>query len=62
MLGTQFHDEDIETVAGLVIQRLGRVPKIGERIEIGNIEFEVQRADPRQIHIFLARHLHKKSS
>ena len=61
MLGTQFDVEDIDTVAGLVIQHLGRVPKIGERIEIDGIEFEVQRADPRQIHILLARQLPKQS-
>lgn len=61
MLGTQFDLEDIDTVAGLVIQHLGRVPKIGERIEIDGIEFEIQRADPRQIHILLARQLPKQS-
>ena len=60
-LGTHFEVEDIETVAGLVIQYLGRVPKMGELIEIDGIEFEVQRADPRQIHILLARQVHKKS-
>jgi magnesium and cobalt transporter len=54
-LGTDFGAEDIETVAGLVIQHLGRVPKIGELIKIDDIEFEIQRADPRQIHILLAR-------
>ncbi|MCW1965725.1 transporter associated domain-containing protein [Polynucleobacter sp.] len=54
-LGTHFAPDDIETVAGLVIQHLGRVPKIGELVEIDDIEFEVQRADPRQIHILLAR-------
>lgn len=59
-LGTQFEEEDIETVAGLVVQKLGRVPKIGERIAIDGIEFEVLRADPRQIHILLARQLPKK--
>jgi magnesium and cobalt transporter len=58
-LGTQFAVEDIETVAGLVIQRLGRVPKIGELIEIDGIEFEVLRADPRQVHILLARQMPK---
>ncbi|MBU3540254.1 HlyC/CorC family transporter [Polynucleobacter sp. UB-Tiil-W10] len=61
MLGTHFEVEDIETVAGLVIQHLGRVPKMGELIEIDGIEFEVQRADPRQIHILLARQINKKS-
>jgi magnesium and cobalt transporter len=56
-IGTHFAIEDIDTVAGLVIQHLGRVPKIGERITIDGIEFEVQRADPRQIHVLLARQL-----
>jgi len=60
-LGTHFADENIETVAGLVIQHLGRVPKMGERVQIGSVEFEVQRADPRQIHILLARQLPKKT-
>jgi magnesium and cobalt transporter len=50
-LGTHFDLEDIETVAGLVIQHLGRVPKIGEITEIDGIQFEVLRADPRQIHL-----------
>ena len=59
--GTHFAEEDIETVAGLVIQHLGRVPKIGELIEMNDIEFEVQRADPRQIHILLARQKAKKA-
>ena len=56
-IGTHFAIEDIDTVAGLVIQHLGRVPKIGERTTIEGIEFEVQRADPRQIHVLLARQL-----
>ena len=60
-LGTHFADENIETVAGLVIQHLGRVPKIGELVQIGGVEFEVQRADPRQIHILLARQLPRKT-
>jgi magnesium and cobalt transporter len=58
-LGTKFAVEDIETVAGLVVQRLGRVPKIGELITIDGIEFEVRRADPRQVHILLARQIAK---
>ncbi|SNX27893.1 magnesium and cobalt transporter [Polynucleobacter meluiroseus] len=60
-VGTHFEVEDIDTVAGLVIQHLGRVPKIGELVDIGGIQFEVQRADPRQIHILLARQLSKKA-
>lgn len=60
-LGTQFAEEDIETVAGLVIQHLGRVPKVGELIKIDGIEFEILRADPRQVHILLARQIPKKA-
>lgn len=56
-LGTQFDDDEVETVAGLITHHLGRVPKLGERVQIEGIEFEVQRADPRQIHILLARRL-----
>jgi magnesium and cobalt transporter len=60
-LGTQFAEEDIETVAGLVVQHLGRVPKIGELITMDGIEFEVLRADPRQVHILLARQIPKST-
>jgi magnesium and cobalt transporter len=56
-LGTQFDDDEVETVAGLITHHLGRVPKLGECIRIEGIEFEVQRADPRQIHVLLARRL-----
>jgi len=58
-LDTQFAMEDIETVAGLVVQYLGRVPKIGELVAMDGIEFEVLRADPRQVHILLARQIPK---
>ena len=61
-IGTHFAVKDIDTVAGLVIQQLGRVPKIGECISIDGIEFQVQRADPRQIHVLLARPLAHKTN
>ena len=56
-LNTQFEVDDVETVAGLVIQHLGRVPKFGERVRVNDFEFEVQRADPRQVHILLMRRI-----
>jgi len=62
VLKTQFTAEDVETVAGLVIQHLGRVPKFGERVRIDGFEFEVQRADPRQVHILLLRKIASPSS
>ncbi len=56
-LGTKFDDDEVETVAGLITHHLGRIPRLGERVQIKGIEFEVQRADPRQIHVLLARRL-----
>ena len=53
-LSTQFEDEDIDTIAGFVIKHFGRVPHKGESIRIGNIHFEIQRADARQVHVLLA--------
>ena len=56
-LGTTFADEDNDTLAGFILKNLGRVPHKGESITIGNILFEVQRADARQVHVLLATKL-----
>ena len=56
-LGTDFADEDNDTLAGFILKNLGRVPHKGESITIGNILFEVQRADARQVHVLLATKL-----
>ena len=56
-LQSQFHLENIETIGGFISQYLGRVPKLGEKLNIAGIEFEIQRADSRQIHILIARRL-----
>jgi magnesium and cobalt transporter len=57
VLGTNFADEDNDTLAGFILKNLGRVPHKGESITIGNILFEVQRADARQVHVLLATKL-----
>jgi magnesium and cobalt transporter len=56
-LGTNFADEDNDTLAGFILRKLGRVPHKGESITIGNILFEIQRADARQVHVLLATKL-----
>ena len=56
-LGTDFADKDNDTLAGFILKNLGRVPHKGESITIGNILFEVQRADARQVHVLLATKL-----
>ena len=47
--GTAFKDADFDTVAGLVMQQLGRVPRRGESVVIGAFEFRVLRTDRRRI-------------
>ena len=54
---THFEEENIDTIAGIVIQAVGKVPKRGEVVEISGFRFEIQRADPRQIHILIVQKL-----
>lgn len=46
-------DEDCDTVGGMVIHRLGRLPKRGESIEVENLKIQVLRADSRRVHTLL---------
>jgi magnesium and cobalt transporter len=57
--GTQFPDDEFDTVAGLVTHHLGRVPRRGDALEIDAIRFEVLRADPRRVHLFLVQRVPK---
>ena len=44
-------EDDADTIGGLVINRMGRVPKRGEVVAIAGFKFQVLRADSRQVHI-----------
>ena len=52
-LGTNFSDEDYDTIGGLVLKAAGALPKRGERILIGEWQFTVLRADSRRLHSLL---------
>ena len=48
--GCEFtEEEDYDTIGGLVMHELGRLPRLGERLEYGGFEFRVTRADRRRI-------------
>lgn len=49
--GSNFSDEEFDTVAGLLMHRFGHMPKRGEKIVIDGLQFTVQRADLRRIHL-----------
>jgi magnesium and cobalt transporter len=50
-LNTHLAHDDIETIGGLVMNRLGHVPRRGEKIEIEGLQFEVLRADSRRVYL-----------
>ncbi|MDP1682809.1 MAG: transporter associated domain-containing protein [Burkholderiales bacterium] len=52
-LGTQFSDEDFDTVGGLVVSQFGRLPKRGESVFLEGLKFQVLRADSRRLHSLL---------
>jgi putative hemolysin len=49
LFGIEFDDRDFDTVGGLIVSRLGRVPSPGETASIDGLRFEVLDSDPRRI-------------
>jgi magnesium and cobalt transporter len=47
--GTELSDEEFDTIGGLVANAFGRLPRRGETVKIGEMEFRVIRADRRRI-------------
>jgi magnesium and cobalt transporter len=48
--GTSFPDDEHDTVAGLVIAQLGRLPRRGEGFQLGGLKVQVLRADSRRVY------------
>ena len=46
---SELEDEEYDTVGGLVMHELGRLPRRGEKIDFGGFEFSVVKADKRRI-------------
>jgi magnesium and cobalt transporter len=49
-LGSDFSDEEYDTVGGLVLKAAGQLPKRGERITIDGMIFTVLRVDSRRLY------------
>ncbi|MCG6898093.1 MAG: CBS domain-containing protein [Thiocapsa sp.] len=49
--GSDFSDEEFDTIGGLVVNALGHLPKRGESVELGRFRFTVMRADSRRVHL-----------
>jgi magnesium and cobalt transporter len=52
-LGSDFSDEEYDTVGGLVLKAAGQLPKRGTHITIGNMIFTVLRVDSRRLYSLL---------
>ncbi len=49
--GTDFSDDEYDTIGGLVIDALGHLPIRGEEVDIGGHSFKILRADKRRVHL-----------
>jgi magnesium and cobalt transporter len=57
--GTHLPDSAANTIGGLITERLGHVPRRGDRVELEDLLFEVLRADARQVHLLQITRLHR---
>jgi magnesium and cobalt transporter len=46
----ELSDEDYDTVGGLVMYELGRLPRKGDAVDVGGFRFKVLQADRRRVH------------
>jgi magnesium and cobalt transporter len=56
-LDVTLSNPEVDTIGGFVTDHLARMPRKGEIVEIGNLRFEILRADARQIHVLLVEKL-----
>jgi magnesium and cobalt transporter len=60
--GVELDDEEYETVGGLVMHELGRLPRRGEQLEFQGFRFRVVRGDRRRIHTLEVTRVEPNSS
>jgi magnesium and cobalt transporter len=49
--GTDFSDEEFDTIGGLVMSEFGRLPRRGETLDVDRFRFKVLHADSRRVHL-----------
>jgi len=49
ILKMEFPSGDYETLGGFLLDRLGRIPRKGESLKMGNVQFVIQDTDPKTI-------------
>jgi len=49
---TDFESEEVETIGGYLLRRIGHLPERGESLALANLTFKVLNADSRQVHLY----------
>jgi magnesium and cobalt transporter len=60
--GTDFPEQEFNTMAGLILDEFGRVPETGESIDIRGFRFHIVRADSRRLRLLRIERLDEKAS
>ena len=51
--GTHYSSDEADTIGGLIIHELGHLPVRGEKVQLGDLLFNVARADNRRLHTLM---------
>ncbi len=49
---TSFFNDDVETIGGYLMSKIGRLPSRGESFDLDNLTFRVMSADSRKVHLY----------
>ncbi|MEY4862404.1 MAG: hypothetical protein RLZ51_499 [Pseudomonadota bacterium] len=60
--GSRLDADGIDTVGGWVTERLGRMPRRGDRVEHEGLYFEILRADARSVHVLLVEAVQRQAN
>ncbi|MBK9344616.1 MAG: HlyC/CorC family transporter [Dehalococcoidia bacterium] len=58
--GADLADEDYDTIGGFIMHRLGRIPRVGDRLEVTGYQFRVMAMDGRRVDRVLVVKHHSK--
>lgn len=61
-LGSNFSEQEFDTIGGLVVNKFGHMPARDETISMGEFEFTVLNADQRRVHLLRVKPLAQEQS
>lgn len=61
-LGSDFPDQEFDTIGGLLVNKFGHMPQREETIKMGDFKFTVLNADQRRVHLLRVKPLAQEQS